>query len=79
MEHKTNLPENNGRPNPPPQFIRKRELAAVISVSERSIDNLISRRMIPQIRLSSRLTRFNLPDVLAALARFEVKEIGARP
>jgi hypothetical protein len=31
------------------------------------------------LRLSARLTRFSLPKVEAALARYEVREAGARP
>jgi len=59
-------------------LLSKRELAAVLNVSERTIENWISEKRIPQLKLSSRLTRFSLAKVQAALARYEVKEVGAR-
>ena len=60
------------------ELLSKRELAAVLGVSERTIENWLAEKRIPQFRLSSRLTRFSLPKVRAALARYEVKEVGAR-
>jgi len=59
-------------------LLSKRELAAVLNVSERTIENWISEKRIPQLKLSSRLTRFSLAKVQAALSRYEVKEVGAR-
>jgi excisionase family DNA binding protein len=60
------------------RLLSKRELAAVLGISERTIENWLAERRIPRLRLSARLTRFNLPKVEAALARYEVKEVGAR-
>jgi excisionase family DNA binding protein len=62
----------------PKRLLTKRELATVLNVSERTIENWLAQKRIPRLRLSNRLTRFNLPKVEAALARYEVKEIGAR-
>ena len=59
-------------------LLTKRELAAMLGVSERTIENWIAEKRIPRLRLSARLTRFNLPRVEAALARYEVKEVGVR-
>jgi hypothetical protein len=59
-------------------MVSKRELAAVCAVSERTIDNWKAQKRIPYLRLSNRLTRFNLPKVQAALDRYEIKEVGAR-
>ena len=59
-------------------FLSKRELAAVLGVSARTIENWVAEKRIPRLRLSSRLTRFNLSKVLNALARYEIKEVGAR-
>jgi excisionase family DNA binding protein len=56
----------------------KRELAAILGVSERTIENWLAEKRIPRLRLSARMTRFNLPKVEAALARYEVKEAGVR-
>lgn len=57
--------------------VSKREVAAHLKVSERTVDNWVAEKKIPRLRLSNRLTRFNLSRVEAALARFEVKEVGA--
>jgi predicted DNA-binding transcriptional regulator AlpA len=62
----------------PGHLLSKHEVAAACGVSERTVDNWLAKKLIPQLRLSARLTRFSLPKVLAALARFEVKEVGAR-
>jgi excisionase family DNA binding protein len=59
-------------------FLSKQELALVVGVSPRTIDNWIAQRRIPFIRLSARLIKFNLERVKAALARYEIKEVGAR-
>ena len=58
-------------------FLSKQELALVIGVSPRTIDNWIAQKRIPFIRLSARLIKFNLERVKAALARYEIKEVGA--
>jgi excisionase family DNA binding protein len=60
------------------RLLSKRELAAVLNVSERTLDNWLAQKKIPRLRLSNRLTRFNLSRVEAALARYEVREIGGR-
>ena len=60
------------------RLLSKKELAAVLNVSERTLDNWLAQKKIPRLRLSNRLTRFNLSRVEAALARYEIKEIGGR-
>lgn len=62
----------------PKRLLSKRELAAILSVSQRTIENWLAEKRIPRLRLSARLTRFSLPKVEAALARYEVKEVGVR-
>jgi excisionase family DNA binding protein len=59
------------------RLLSKRELAAILGVSERTIENWLAEKRIPRLRLSARLTRFSLPKVEAALNRYEVKEVGA--
>jgi hypothetical protein len=59
-------------------FLSKQELALVIGVCPRTIDNWMAQKRIPFIRLSARLIKFNLERVKAALARYEIKEVGAR-
>jgi excisionase family DNA binding protein len=69
---------NEGVPAIPKRLLSKRELAAVLNVSERTLDNWLAQKKIPRLRLSNRLTRFNLSRVEAALTRYEIKEAGAR-
>jgi excisionase family DNA binding protein len=58
-------------------FLSKQELALAIGVSPRTIDNWMAQKRIPFLRLSARLIKFNLERVKAALARYEIKEVGA--
>lgn len=51
------------------------QLARACNVSRRTVDNWIKSRRIPFLKLGSAV-RFNVPDVLAALAKFTVKEIS---
>ena len=60
----------------PKRLLSKRELAAVLGVSTRTIENWLAQKRIPQLRLSARLTRFSLPRVEAALSRYEIREVG---
>ena len=66
----------NNNESIPKRLLSKRELAAVLGVSQRTIENWLAQKRIPQLRLSARLTRFSLPKVEAALARYEIKEVG---
>jgi excisionase family DNA binding protein len=59
-------------------LLTKQELALAVGVSPRTIDNWMAQRRIPFIRISARLIRFDLERVKAALARYEIKEVGAR-
>jgi excisionase family DNA binding protein len=59
-------------------FLSKQELAFAVGVSVRSVDNWMAQKRIPFIRLSARLIRFDLERVKEALARYEIKEVGAR-
>jgi hypothetical protein len=69
---------SEGIPATPKRVVTKRELAAVYSVCQRTVDNWVAKKIIPRLRLSARLTRFDLPKVEAALARYEIREVGAR-
>jgi predicted DNA-binding transcriptional regulator AlpA len=61
----------------PSHLLCKREVAATCGVSERTVDDWLAKKMIPRLHLSARLIRFDLAKVLAALARYEIKEVGA--
>lgn len=56
----------------------KHETAFSMGVSPRTLDAWVAEKRIPFIRLSPRLTRFDLERVKAALDRYEVREIGGR-
>ena len=60
------------------RLLSKRELAAALGVSSRTIENWLAQKRIPRLRLSARLTRFSLPRVEAALNRYEIREVEAR-
>ena len=69
---------SNNRESIQKRLLSKRELALVLGVSTRTIENWLAQKRIPQLRLSARLTRFSLPKVEAALARYEIREVGGR-
>jgi predicted DNA-binding transcriptional regulator AlpA len=63
-------------PNAQPALLKQRELARVLGVSSRTLDNWKRRKTIPAIKISTRCVRFELASVLAALRRYEVREVG---
>jgi hypothetical protein len=52
-----------------PTLIKKKELAKRLSVSTRSIDGWVSKRVIPYIQITSRFYLFEFDAVLAALKK----------
>lgn len=56
-------------------LVSKHELATALHVSYRTVEELTARRVIPRLRISSRLIRYDLSRVLAALNRYEIKEV----
>jgi hypothetical protein len=72
--HRGTVPAPGSAANDPALLTRK-QLAKKISLSTRSVDTLQKRKAIPFIRLSARCVRFEIDRVLAALRRFELKEI----
>lgn len=62
-----------------PQLVKKRELARLLSMSPRYLDDLIARRAIPFLEVSPRLHLFDVEVVKAALqARYGVSPKEAR-
>jgi hypothetical protein len=60
-------------PTPASQLVRKRQLAALLSVSPRTIDGWVAKRMIPFIEPNPRLHLFDPAAVKSALlAQFSV-------
>ena len=60
------------------KLISKKDLAKELSVSPRTIDNLVRQKHIPVLRFSPRLVRFDLCKCLSALDKFEIRELGRR-
>lgn len=52
-----------------PTLIQKKELAKRLSVSPRTIDGWVARRVIPCIKVSSRFNLYEFEAVLAALKK----------
>jgi excisionase family DNA binding protein len=50
------------------KYLKKRQVAVLLGLSQRSIENLMARGIIPHIRLSERCVRFLEADVHAAMA-----------
>ena len=62
-----------------PQLVKKRELARLLSMSPRYLDDLIARRAIPFLEISPRLHLFDVDVVKDALqARYGVLRKEAR-
>ena len=62
-----------------PQLVKKRELARLLSMSPRFLDDLIAQRAIPFLEVSPRLHLFDVEVVKSALqARYGVPPKEAR-
>lgn len=62
-----------------PQLVKKRELARLLSMSPRFLDDLIAQRAIPFLEISPRLHLFDVDVVKDALqARYGVPRKEAR-
>ncbi len=54
----------------------KRSVATAYGVSLRTVDNWVARKIIPSLKISPRLLRFDLDAVRVALAQYEVVELN---
>jgi excisionase family DNA binding protein len=61
------------------EYLTARQLAEHLQVSEATVRRLRQRGLIPAVRLTDRLVRYNLKDVRAALSRAASKQRGAEP
>lgn len=52
-----------------PRFVRKAELARLLGVSLRTVDNWLALRTIPYVAVSPRLHLFNVQEVEEALRK----------
>ena len=57
-------------------FVRRKELAEIIGVSERTVGNLMQRRAIPYYKVGYGIVLFNVEEVLTALKGFRVRAVG---
>ena len=57
-------------------LLKRAQLARAINVSARTVDNWQKQKRIPFLKLSARRVRYHLPSVLAALRKFEIREVG---
>ena len=58
-----------------PGLDTKQTVASAASVSTRCVENWMKQKRIPFVKLSARCVRFDLKSVLAALRKFEIKEV----
>jgi len=61
--------------DPYARYLNKRDLGKILDKSERSIDRLRRKRIIPFVMIGGEV-RFRLKDVERALARYVVKEVA---
>lgn len=59
----------------PPPLSTKKEIASLLNLTVRGVDCLVARKKIPVLKISRKCVRFNAERVLAALNKFELKEI----
>ena len=69
-------PKNQSLADDSDDLARIVDVARTLRVSKRFVQTLVRRKAIPVIKLGRRCTRFNLDDVLAAVRKFEVQEMG---
>ena len=58
------------------RLIKKKALAEMFSVSGRTVDTWVLKRMVPFIRVNSRLNLFDPEKVEAALTKHEVEAVA---
>ncbi len=62
--------------NEPARYLNKSQLAQLLGMTKRGVDELMRARKIPFLALGHRTVRFYWPAVEKALARFEHKAVG---
>jgi excisionase family DNA binding protein len=67
---------NDSAANTQRTLVTKKQIAKLLSVSVRTIDNWVREKRIPVHRFSARCIRVNPQKVLNALDKFELKEVG---
>ena len=65
---------NNNQGKEPGRLLNRKQIASFLSVSERTIGNMIRMRRIPIIKWG-RNVRFDPGKVLGALNKYEIEEV----
>jgi len=65
---------NNYQAKEPGRLLNRKQIASFLSVSERTIGNMIRMRRIPIIKWG-RNVRFDAAKVLRALNKYEIQEV----
>jgi excisionase family DNA binding protein len=65
---------NNNQGKEPGRLLNRKQIASFLSVSERTIGNMIRMRRIPIIKWG-RNVRFDAAKVLRALNKYEIQEV----
>jgi hypothetical protein len=60
------------------ELLDREQLARVIGLSPRTVSTLKKGKKIPYLALSPRCHKYVLGDVLTALRRFEIREVGRK-
>lgn len=61
------------------EFLTARQLAEYLQVSETTVHRLRRRGLIPSVKLTDRIVRFNLKDVRSALTRNASRKAEREP
>lgn len=59
-------------------LLTKREAAAALSCSERHVTRLVSRGVIPQVKIGEKAVRYRVSDIEAAIDRLQAEQGAAR-
>ncbi|MBT3192570.1 MAG: helix-turn-helix domain-containing protein [Verrucomicrobia bacterium] len=57
-------------------YMRRKEAAEYLAISQRTLTNLMARRVIPYYKPSSRITLFSKSELDAALQRSRSRAVG---
>jgi len=60
----------------PTRYLNKTQLAQLLDLTKRGVEELMHARKIPFLALGHRTVRFDWEQVRKALARFEMKAVG---
>ena len=59
-----------------PRYLRKKQAAVYLSVTERTLSRLMCRRAVPYLKVTSRIVLFDVEELDRALRRYRVRAVG---